>query len=201
MAEGTSTFEGLSLPRLGEYEQVQQDPTLDIVTLTGSTGQTGDFWVAQDSDGTEMFSINSAGNVAFALAATTVLAAMTVSVSSTGEISQGAENVNAFLVQSSSKSVTNGAFAYHSGGAAEAEVSTCIAMLATYGSKAPTYLVSVASTGGSLKGAAADNGFFQAATTLRTTAAISSDTEWVCLNVMNGSVAYNILSYPATGME
>ena len=43
MAEGTSTFEGLSLPRLGEYEQVQQTAATDMVTLTGVESQTGNF--------------------------------------------------------------------------------------------------------------------------------------------------------------
>ena len=58
MAEGTSTFTGLSLPRLGEYEQVQQTIATDIVTLTGKASMSGDFLVCQNSSGTELFVIN-----------------------------------------------------------------------------------------------------------------------------------------------
>ena len=43
MAKGTSTFEGLSLPRLGEYEQEQTTAATDMATLTGVSGQTGNF--------------------------------------------------------------------------------------------------------------------------------------------------------------
>ncbi len=41
MAKGT--WEGLSLPRLGEYEQEQQTAANDMVTLTGVESQTGNF--------------------------------------------------------------------------------------------------------------------------------------------------------------
>lgn len=39
----TGTWEGLGLPRLGEYEQEQQTLANDMVTLTGVSGQTGNF--------------------------------------------------------------------------------------------------------------------------------------------------------------
>ena len=45
MAKGTSTFEGLSLPRFGEYEQEQTTAATDMATLTGVSGQTGSFFV------------------------------------------------------------------------------------------------------------------------------------------------------------
>ena len=41
----TGTWEGLGLPRLGEYEQEQQTAANDIVTLTGVESQTGNFVV------------------------------------------------------------------------------------------------------------------------------------------------------------
>ena len=41
----TGTWEGLGLPRLGEYEQEQQTAANDMVTLTGVESQTGSFVV------------------------------------------------------------------------------------------------------------------------------------------------------------
>lgn len=43
MAKGT--WEGLGLPRLGEYEQEQKTAANDMVTLTGVADQTGSFVV------------------------------------------------------------------------------------------------------------------------------------------------------------
>lgn len=61
MATGTKSFEGLGLPRLGEYQQEQQTVADDMVTLTGGTSQTGDFFVCEDVDGTEKFYIEADG--------------------------------------------------------------------------------------------------------------------------------------------
>jgi hypothetical protein len=63
MPEGTGTFEGLGLPRLGEYEQEQQTAATDMVTLTGAASMTGDFLVCQNSSGTELAVIDASGNV------------------------------------------------------------------------------------------------------------------------------------------
>src|SRR3989304_6929589 len=63
MAEGTSTFMGLSPALLGESEIKQQTAATDIVTITGVAGQTGDYIVAQNSTGTEHFVVSSSGLV------------------------------------------------------------------------------------------------------------------------------------------
>jgi len=211
MAEGTGTFMGMAPPILGEYEQKQQTAATDMVTLTGAASMSGDFLVCQNSTGTEQLVISSSGLItsaaglsisgviSVALASSNVNA-VTVNVTSTGAIAQGAESPVAFLVQASSKSVLDAAFAYHSGGGAEAEVGTCNALIATYGSKAPTYFLSVNATGGSLKGAAADIGCFVGATTLQAVSDITSSTEFSYIKVTNGSAIFHLLALPATGM-
>lgn len=66
MAEGNSTFMGLGVPLNGEFEVTQKTLGTDILTLTGKSGQTGDFLVCQNSAGTEKVIVDSSGNVALA---------------------------------------------------------------------------------------------------------------------------------------
>jgi len=61
MAEGNKSYKGLALPLNGEYEQTQLTAATDMVTLTGASGQTGDFIVCQDSSGNEKFVVDSDG--------------------------------------------------------------------------------------------------------------------------------------------
>ncbi len=68
MAEGTSTYDGLSLPQRGEYEQFQVDPTLDMVTLTIGATSTADFFVLQNSTGTELLVITASAQLQFSRA-------------------------------------------------------------------------------------------------------------------------------------
>ena len=63
MATGSGTFEGLSLPRLGEYQQVQQTIGNDMMTLTGKASMSGDFIVCENSSGTELFIVNVDGDI------------------------------------------------------------------------------------------------------------------------------------------
>lgn len=63
MAEGNKTYKGLALPLNGEYEQKQITAATDMVSLTGASGQTGDFIVAQNSSGTEKFVVDANGYV------------------------------------------------------------------------------------------------------------------------------------------
>ncbi len=65
MAEGTNSYKGLALPLNGEYEQTQLAAASDMVTLTGKSGQTGDFLVCQNSSGTEKFVVDASGKVRF----------------------------------------------------------------------------------------------------------------------------------------
>lgn len=63
MTEGNSTYMGMAAPLNGEYEQKQINVASDMVTLTGKSGQTGDFLVAQDNSGTENFVITKEGRI------------------------------------------------------------------------------------------------------------------------------------------
>ncbi len=63
MTEGTKTFLGLAVPLLGESEIQAQSATADILTITHSTGGSGDFIVAQGYTGTEVFVVSSSGQV------------------------------------------------------------------------------------------------------------------------------------------
>ncbi len=63
MAEGTTTYDGLAVPLYGEAEIQAQSTTLDVLTLTGASGSTGDFLICQDSSGTELVQIQDDGRV------------------------------------------------------------------------------------------------------------------------------------------
>jgi hypothetical protein len=63
MSEGNSTFLNGAVPIVGESEIVQKNLALDILTITGAAGQTGDFLVLQNSAGTERLVIDKDGNI------------------------------------------------------------------------------------------------------------------------------------------
>ena len=197
MSEGIGTWEGLGIPRLGEYEQVQQDPTIDVVTLTGSTGQSGDFLVCQDSDGTEVFAVSSSGmltatlGISYTLSATTVTQAVNVAVTSTGAFAAGANNA-AYMVTGSSKSALNACFGYNCASSGIPPT----AFLLVDGSSAPSYFLTVSASVGPGLGAAADNGFFDSAHKLLD--APDSDTVFGIIKILAGSKAYHILALPDT---
>lgn len=197
MSEGSGTWEGLGIPRLGEYEQVQQNPTLDMVTLTGSTGQSGDFFVAQDSDGTEVFAISSSGMVTaskavtYTLSSTAVTQAVNVTVTSTGAFAAGANNA-AYMVTGSSKSALNACFGYNCASSGIPPT----AFLLVDGSSAPSYFLTVSASVGPGIGAAAVNGFFEASHNLLD--APDSDTVFGIIKILAGSKAYHILALPDT---
>ena len=201
MAEGTNTWEGGGLPRLGEYEQVQGDPTLDMVTLTIGATSTADFLVLQNSTGAELLVVGASGALSFsnaptmAISSSAQLGGYVVNVTSTGAIADGATQLNAFLVNASSKSELNSVIAYDS--TAGAEVGSCKAFIAVHGSKAPTYLLSLGSTAIDT-GVAADNGFFDAAA--RFVSAPDSVLVYGALKVLMGSKIYHIPMVPDTGL-
>ena len=45
MAEGSDSFKGLGVPLFGDFEIKQRTAATDIMTITGASGQTGDFIV------------------------------------------------------------------------------------------------------------------------------------------------------------
>lgn len=192
MAEGIGTW-NIGVPRLGEYEQQQQNPTKDMVTLTGSTGQTGDFMVAQDSDGTEVFVLSSSGNVTmkgYGLSSTIAISAVNVAVTSTGANAQGAPNA-AFMVTGSSKSALNACYGYTGG---DAGISPT-AFLLTSGSSIPTYFLTFGATASGVA-AASDIGFFNSA---HKAASWATTTVFGILKILSGSKAFHVLALPDTG--
>ena len=63
MATGTGIWEGLALSLANENEIIQQTAATDILTISGASGQTGDFLVFRNSSSTEQFAINSDGAI------------------------------------------------------------------------------------------------------------------------------------------
>jgi len=63
MAEGSDSWKGLGVPLFGDFESVQRTAATDHVTLTGASGQTGDFLVCQNSSGTEQLVVTAGGSL------------------------------------------------------------------------------------------------------------------------------------------
>ena len=201
MPVGKSSYDGLAPALLGESEIVQQTAATDVLTVTGASGQTGDFLVLRNSSNTELFVVSASGALTgsvgpvISLSSSGKAGAVQVSVTSTGAIAQGATQLNAVLVSQSSKSVLNSVVGFNSGGGSE--VGTCEAFLAVHGSKAPSYLFSVGATAAGVA-AAADNGFVEVAT--RYLAAPDTTRTYAAAKVLCGSKVYYIPMVPDTGM-
>ena len=198
MAEGTSTFEGLSLPRLGEYEQVQQTVATDMVTLTGGTSQTGDFIVCQDVDGTEKFVVGVYGDASYSLSSTLQAAAITINVTSTGglqAIGTVEHAVNGLLISAGSKAVMNCAIAYHAVATSTPEAD-CKTFLGVLGSRTPDYLLSFGASAIQV-GAAATNGFFDHSLTINT---FTCDHPFGGVKILAGSIVYYMLAVQESGV-
>ncbi len=71
MTVGTNAYKGLSVPLQGESEIRQLTAATDILTITGASGQSGDFLVCRIAAGTEKFSVDVSGNVVAAGGLTT----------------------------------------------------------------------------------------------------------------------------------
>lgn len=203
MAEGTSTFEGLSLPRLGEYEQVQQTVATDMVTLTGGTSMTGDFIVCQNSTGAELFVVDSDGSSAFILASTTAVAGVTITVTSTGALAAAGEAetyASGVVVVASSKSVLNSAFAYAGGGSHYAVTNSAKSLIGQMGANsAPGYFLSVAGTGTDIyDGAIGDQGFIDSSMAIIT---FTSANPFIGVKCSAGSVEFYLVGVQATGVS
>lgn len=187
MAEGNETYMGLAVPLYGESEIQAQTAATDILTLTGAASHTGDFLVMQNSTGAEVF--------VFSAFSSSAANGLQIAASSTGAIAQGAKAGNAILVSASSKSNINAILAYNTGGGSE--VGTAQAFLAVHGSKAPSYFISVGATAAGVA-AAADNGFFEAAT--RFLSAPSTAITYGAVKMLAGSKVYYLLAIPDTSM-
>ncbi len=63
MPTGDKSYMGLALPLNGEAEMRQVVSGNDLLTLTGVTGNSGSFFVIQDNSGTDIFKVESSGDV------------------------------------------------------------------------------------------------------------------------------------------
>jgi hypothetical protein len=63
MAEGKDSYRSLMVPLLGDFEIKAQTVATDIVSITGASGQTGDFIVCQSVTGTEAFVVEDSGRM------------------------------------------------------------------------------------------------------------------------------------------
>jgi hypothetical protein len=63
MATGSDTYKGLAVPLFGDFQIKQRTAATDIMTITGASGQSGDFIVCENSSGTELFYVDSSGNI------------------------------------------------------------------------------------------------------------------------------------------
>jgi len=180
MATGTDSFMGKAMPITGNVTLTSETAADDILTITSATSQTGNSLVINGL-------ASSAAN------------AIKISVTSTGAMAANASvNANAILVQASSKSVMNAVLMYDSvGGVTSAQVNTAVALLGSNGTKAPTYFLTMGSTGGPGEGAAADNGFLDAALTLNSA---NTKLSWAGLKCLFGSKAYYILACPDSNL-
>jgi hypothetical protein len=215
MAEGTTTYDGLAVPLSGESEITQTTAATDILTITGTTSQTGDFLVCQDVDGTEnlvisssglvtsavgmaMTSITATGVITGALSSSATAGGIEVVLSATGAVAAGATVDNAFLVTAGSKSIINAAFAYRNLATDGDCVGTTNYLLACHGSKSPNYLLGVGGTAVGV-GAATDNGFVDAGLFL--TAAIATTTPMVGLKVQFGDSVFYVMCIAQCGLS
>jgi hypothetical protein len=191
MAEGSETWEGGAVPLFGESEIQGQTAANDILTLTGASSHTGDFLVMQNSTGAEMLVFNQMSSSANN--------AITIAVSSTGAMAANASaNANAVLVQPTSNAKMNCVVMYDNS-ATDAQVNSAVAYLGVNGTKAPTYFLTVGTTGGPGEGAAADNGFLDASMTFG--APDATKAAYAGLKCLFGSKAYYILALPDSNMS
>jgi hypothetical protein len=65
MAEGKDSFKGLAVPLFGDFEIKQRTAATDVMTISGASGQRGDFIVCQNSSGAEKFTVGWAGYIGF----------------------------------------------------------------------------------------------------------------------------------------
>ena len=78
MAEGTGHYMGLAAPLYKEFEIKQSTAATDILTLTATTGASGDFLACQTAGGGEVFVVGAAGEVT---ASTVTISAQTTALS------------------------------------------------------------------------------------------------------------------------
>jgi hypothetical protein len=63
MAVGSDAWKGLGVPLNGDFEIKQRTAATDIMTITGASGQSGDFVVCRNSAGAEKLAVDSSGNI------------------------------------------------------------------------------------------------------------------------------------------
>jgi len=180
MTAGTNSYNGLALPLNGNATMTSLTAASDILTLANATSQTG--------------------NALSLTVASSTMNGIKISVTSTGAMAANAsKNANAILIQASSKSVLNCAIMYDSvGGVTSAQANTAVAFLGVNGTKAPTYFLTVGTTGGPGEGAAADNGFVDVGLTSNSAATKAA---YAGIKILLGSKMYYILAVPDSNLS
>lgn len=87
MATGSTTFMGLGMPLSGEAQMTATTAANDVLTLTGASGQTGDFLVCESSADAEKFVVASTGRIATMVIGTVALASLASNASATVALS------------------------------------------------------------------------------------------------------------------
>jgi len=209
---------GLGIGRYGEYDLNQNTATTDIFTITGATSQSGDFIVCRNSTGAELFVVTSAGAVTAAgaltlsssvtgtqhtlvVSATTMVAGLTVSVTSTGALQAlgtTEHNVNGIVIAPSSKAIMNCAL-YYAGGSTTT-VNTAISLLGVAGANSgPSYFLALPGTGSDIYVGAhsGDHSFVDASLTINT---FTCDHPFIGIKCLSGSQTFYLLGVHATGI-
>lgn len=204
MAQGTDSFMGKAMPIVGNVTLTGETPADDIFTITGSTSQTGDYFVVEDSSGTELFVIDSSGYIEGTIHNTlssSALNGITIAVTTTGALADAYQTEDlacAIVVAPSSKAVFNAIIMYDSeGAAAGSQVNDCNVFFAVNGSVGPHYFISVGASQIGL-GAPADNGFVNAGATM--TADPTSDSVYAGIKILLGSKDYYLLAVPDSSL-
>lgn len=210
MATGTDSFMGKAMPILGNTTLTGETAADDILTITAATSQSGDYFVCENSTGTEHFVISSSGLVTMTsmsvsgtitkTVSSSAANGLVISVTSTGAMAAGytvGANANAILVQPSSKAIMNAVVMYDSVGAsASSQVNDANSFLAVNGSKAPLYFLQMWGSAMGL-GAAADCDFLDVGLTSNTAATKAA---WAGIKCLFGSKMYYILAIPDTNL-
>ena len=184
---------GLAPALLGESEIIQQTAATDILSITGAASQSGDFIVAQNSTGTELFVVSSSGLVTakgLNLSGVSTFAAGTVidlTISSTVSTNYGIS----FTLGASA--VADALFKYTAG-----ITGATTSVFQVSSSNGPSYLLSVGTSAGAGVGAAVNNGFFDASLVLNS--APSTAIAYAGVKMLAGSKAFYLLAIPDTGI-
>ena len=209
MATGTDSFMGKAMPILGNATLTGETAADDILTITGATSQSGDYFVIENSTGTEYFVIDSSGYIASEMTFSESINAaamsdsksnaITIAVTNTAALTAAnvaADITNAIIIQPASNAIMKSVVMYDNDVSA-GQASTCEAFLAVNGSTPPDYFMQLWGSAMGL-GAAADQGFLDASMACN---ALATKANWAGLKCLFGSKVYYVMALPDTNLS